>query len=96
MNVPLTDLPQMKLEDADTVITYNDAANIAVRDPGWILPPGSPPLESIGIYGKPSLTRILYLGVGVRNDWDVPIGGEVWINELRLRSRRDLRRYRFL
>ena len=40
--------------------------------------------EKIEIVGNPSLSRLQYFIVGVENDSDHPISGELWLDELRL------------
>jgi len=40
--------------------------------------------KRIAISGKPALNRLQYFAVGLKNTGNVPIEGEVWIDELRL------------
>lgn len=40
--------------------------------------------KNIEIVGNPSLSRLQYFIVGIENDSDHPISGEVWLDELRL------------
>lgn len=40
--------------------------------------------HTISVVGKPSLTNVRWLLIGVRNEGDFPFSGEVWINELRV------------
>lgn len=88
VNVPIDRIPQLKLQPADSVMDYNNALHIDVRDPDLGAPVGSLPAggESFAVYGQPSLTRILYLQLGVRNPHAAPIEGEIWVDELRLRE----------
>ena len=40
--------------------------------------------KNIEIVGNPSLSRLQYFIVGVENDSDHPVSGEIWLDELRL------------
>ena len=40
--------------------------------------------KNVEIVGNPSLSRLQYFIVGVENDSDHPISGEIWLDELRL------------
>jgi len=40
--------------------------------------------KNVEIVGNPSLSRLQYFIVGVENDSDHPIDGELWLDELRL------------
>lgn len=40
--------------------------------------------KKVEIFGNPSLSRIKYFNVGVENESNHPISGEVWLDELRL------------
>lgn len=41
-------------------------------------------LQKIEVYGQPALSRIQYFVVGVENNSNNPISGEIWLDELRL------------
>ena len=40
--------------------------------------------KKVRISGKPALNRLQYFSVGLKNIGNVPIDGEVWLDELRL------------
>lgn len=40
--------------------------------------------KKVEIFGNPSLSRLQYFIVGVENDSDHPVSGELWLDELRL------------
>lgn len=76
----------------EIVINFTELSSVkAARDSGLGLAripvPNGPPGAYYGIRGKPSLTQIKYIGIGVTNP-EAPLGtsslnGEVWVNELR-------------
>lgn len=88
VDVPIDRIPGLKLQPPDSTGYRYNGALIEVRDPDLGAPAGSLPEggERFAVYGQPSLTRILYLQLGVRNPQAAPIDGEIWVDELRLRE----------
>ena len=59
-----------------------DSAN--VRKYIYVNDQGQETGKKVTISGKPALNRLQYFAVGLKNTGNVPIEGEVWIDELRL------------
>ena len=76
----LNDLAALKLDPADTMRTV-EGVDVEYR---WRVADG----DTLSVYGAPSLTRIRRLTIGVRGDdpEKTTVSGEIWVNEIRLRS----------
>ncbi len=77
----------INFEDLTAVKAGRDSANrLSIPIPVK----GGPPGAVYRVLGKPSLTQIVYLAMGVQNPEGKgsgrPLQGEVWVNELRLTS----------
>ncbi|MCC6396710.1 MAG: cell surface protein SprA [Bacteroidetes bacterium] len=77
----------IQFEELTAVKQGRDSIN-RISDP--IPVTGGPPGSFYRVLGNPSLTRVVYLAVGVENPAGKgsgqPLVGEVWVNELRLTS----------
>ncbi|MGB2957644.1 MAG: cell surface protein SprA, partial [Bacteroidota bacterium] len=77
----------IKFDDLTAIKQARDSVNQPI-------PPkpveGGPPGATYNVLGNPSLTRIVYLALGVENPQgkgtSIPLEGQVWFNELRLVS----------
>jgi cell surface protein SprA len=68
-----------KLRNTDTFIDSADVKKYLFTDTN-----GEPDRRQVLIKGSPALSRLQYFTIGIRNVADIPIKGEVWIDELRL------------
>ena len=88
VNLDLNWLTRLKLQDDSTVDKirptdiFIDSAN--VKKYYFTDENGLADRRRIKIKGEPALSRLQYFIVGIRNTAEVPITGEVWIDELRL------------
>ena len=86
--IDLNWLTALKQPDTTKIKRYSpkdrilDSAN--VRKYIYVNDQGQETGEKVTISGKPALNRLQYFAVGLKNTGNVPIGGEVWIDELRL------------
>ncbi|MFQ6612649.1 MAG: cell surface protein SprA [Fidelibacterota bacterium] len=94
INLDLNWLTRLKLQDSTDVEkfretdSFTDSADVKVYR--FTDETGVFTGKEIHIQGQPSLNRIQFFIVGVRNRADEPVSGEVWLDELRLSGvRRD-------
>ena len=86
--IDLNWLTALKQPDTTKIKRYGpkdrilDSAN--VRKYIYIDEQGQETGKKVTISGKPALNRLQYFAVGLKNTGNVPIEGEVWIDELRL------------
>ena len=74
---------KVPLEALTAIKSARDSANVVFRFSANNGIPGA----TYGVRGNPSLRRVLYIGIGVKNTGQfgsAPIRGQVWVNELRL------------
>jgi cell surface protein SprA len=94
---PLNDIV-INFADITAIKQSRDSTN-KISDPVPVK--GGPPGSTYRVLGNPSLTQVVYLGIGVTNPVGKgsagPVFGEVWANELRLTSVDDTKgwAYRF-
>ena len=88
INIDLKWLTSLKLQDSTSVNKYlatdifKDSTNI--KEYLFTDELGVETGKSIKVKGQPSLNRIQFFVVGVKNLSNLPISGEVWLDELRL------------
>ncbi len=88
INIDLKWLTSLKLQDSTSVNKYlatdiyKDSTNI--KEYLFTDELGIETGKSIKVKGQPSLNRIQFFVVGVKNLSNIPISGEVWLDELRL------------
>ncbi|MDP6529953.1 MAG: hypothetical protein QGI43_09720, partial [Gemmatimonadota bacterium] len=80
VNIPLDELAVLKLDAPETTLTVEGAV-VEYRE---MIVDG----DTLSVYGAPSLTRVRRMTVGVRGDDPArpEVSGEVWFDEIRLRS----------
>ena len=80
----LTDLKN-QTEDSIELLNTNDAFTDSLNYKEYsFINESNEVYKNIEIVGNPSLSRLQYFIVGVENDSDHPISGELWLDELRL------------
>lgn len=88
IEIDLNWLTKLKLQDSITVKKYQDTDIYEITDNERIYTftdeNGHPTGKTIKIKGKPSLSSIQFFIVGITNNADEPITGEVWLDEMRL------------
>ncbi len=88
IEIDLNWLTKLKLQDSSTVKKYKDSDIYEIVDNERIYTftdeDGIPTGKIIKIKGKPSLSSIQYFTVGITNNADEPITGEIWLDEMRL------------
>ena len=86
--IDLNWLTALKQSDTTKIIKFQSSDKILdssnVRKYIYTDQEGNETGKRITISGKPALNRIQYFAVGLKNIGEVPIEGEVWIDELRL------------
>ena len=87
IDLDLNWLTSLKNETDDTInlLNSNDSFtdSLSYKEYSFI-DDNSSIYKNIEIIGNPSLSRLQYFIVGVENDSDHPITGEIWLDELRL------------
>ena len=68
-----------KIRPTDTLKVWDNKREYIFRDANR-----DPTGKRIQIEGTPAISRIQYIRVGVRNKSNLPISGEVWLDELRM------------
>ena len=88
VNLDLKWLTALKLQDSTSIKKYNssDIFRDSTDSKEYLFTDelGIETGKAIKIKGQPSLNRIQYFIVGVKNLSGIPISGEVWLDELRL------------
>ena len=88
IEIDLNWLTKLKLQDSSSVKKYRDSDLYEVLENERLYTftdeDGFETGKKIRIKGKPSLSSILFFTVGVTNKSNVPITGEVWLDEMRL------------
>ncbi|MFQ6678187.1 MAG: cell surface protein SprA [Fidelibacterota bacterium] len=88
IEVDLNWLTKLKLQDSSKVNKYQDTDIYEITDKERIYTftdeKGIPTGKIVKIIGKPSLSSIQFFTVGITNNADEPITGEVWLDEMRL------------
>ena len=88
VNLDLKWLTALKLQDSTSIKKYNssDIFRDSTDTKEYLFTDelGIETGKAIKIKGQPSLNRIQYFIVGVKNLSGIPISGEVWLDELRL------------
>jgi cell surface protein SprA len=77
----LKNLDQESIEKTNPNDTFTDSLNYKRYE---FIDENNKEYKKIEIVGNPSLSRLQYFIVGVENNKDHPITGEVWLDELRL------------
>lgn len=88
VNLDLNWLTKLKLQDSTSIELLNNTDifidSSDVKQYYFTDEQGNLTGKKVTIKGKPALSRIQHFIVGIRNKANVPITGQVWINELRL------------
>jgi cell surface protein SprA len=88
IDIDLNWLTRLKQQNSETVNkirvtdTFIDSADI--KKYLFTDADGIPDRRKVIIKGTPALSRLQYFTIGVRNASDIPVTGEIWIDELRL------------
>tara|TARA_S200000501_G_scaffold378534_1_gene441689 strand:- start:464 stop:6634 length:6171 start_codon:yes stop_codon:yes gene_type:complete len=86
INLDLNWLTNLKNETLETLslINENDTFTDSLNYKKYSFINDDTVYKDVEIIGNPSLSRLQYFIVGIENDSDHPISGEVWLDELRL------------
>ncbi len=88
VKIDLNWLTSLKLADSSSIELLNggdvftDSTNLKRYE--FSSNSGKQSNKTISIFGDPSLSRIQFIRMGIRNRSDLPATGEVWVDELRL------------